>query len=269
MSSPCFVHYQRHGAIAQLTLDRPDTHNAIATRQDCADVIAAVHRAQDEPGVSCLLLTGRGRSFCAGGNLKAMKDRNGIGPLDSVAATRRNYKDGVQAVICALWDCELPMVAAINGHAIGLGLDLACLCDIRVAADTATFASSFIKLGIIPGDGGAWILPRIVGLSKASEMILTGQTLDATEALACGIVSRVVAPDALLPTAIALAEAVTANPAKALRLAKRLLREGQQQGLREVLELSAAFQALAHESADHAEAVDAFLQKRPPRFTGD
>jgi enoyl-CoA hydratase/carnithine racemase len=123
-------------------------------------------------------------------------------------------------------------------------------------------------MGIVPGDGGAWILPRAVGLSKASEMIFTGDTITAAEALACGLVSQVLPADQLLAAANALAERIVCNPAKALRLSKRLLREGQQQRLSDVLELSAAFQALAHETRDHAEAVDAFLEKRSPVFTG-
>lgn len=160
------------------------------------------------------------------------------------------------------------MIAAVNGHAIGLGCDLACLCDIRIAADGARFASSFINVGIIPGDGGAWILPRAVGLSKAAEMIFTGDAIGAQEALACGLVSQVVSAEALLASARVLAEKIASRPAKALRLAKRLLREGQQQRLSDILELSAAYQALAHETADYHEAVEAFVGKRPPLFTG-
>lgn len=267
MTEP-FVRYEQNGRVVSLILNRPDTRNAIATRQDCVDLVDAFARAQDDAGVSCLILTGAGSAFSAGGNLRGMKDRNGIGPLDTPDATRANYRGGVQAVIRALWDCELPMIAAINGPAIGLGLDLACLCDLRIASDTARFASSFIKLGLVPGDGGAWILPRAVGLAKASEMILTGETLDAAAGLAFGLVSRVLPAASLLGEAQRLADLIVANPAKTLRLAKRLLREGQQTRLSDVLELSSAYQALAHETADHIEAVDAFIDKREPRFTG-
>jgi enoyl-CoA hydratase/carnithine racemase len=145
-------------------------------------------------------------------------------------------------------------------------LDIACLCDIRLSTEQAKFASSFIKLGIVPGDGGAWILPRAVGSSKAAELIFTGDTYDAASAQSMGLVSQVVSCDQLIPTARALAERIVCNPARTLRLAKRLLREGQQQRLADVLELSAAFQAIAHETEDHREAVDAFLEKRAPRF---
>ena len=162
----------------------------------------------------------------------------------------------------------MPIIAAINGHAIGVGNDLACLCDIRIASAKAKFAASFIKMGLIPGDGGAWLLQRVVGYSKAAEMILTGDVLTADEALACGLVSRVVEPEDLMDTAMAMAERIAANPARSLRMAKRLLLTAQDANLDTVLEMSAAMQAIAHETADHAEAVDAFLEKREPKFTG-
>jgi 2-(1,2-epoxy-1,2-dihydrophenyl)acetyl-CoA isomerase len=263
-----FVDYAAAGRVVTLTMNRPDSRNAIGGHQDCQDVIDALRRAEEDASISCIVLTGAGTSFSAGGNLKGMKTRSGIGRLATPEATRANYRRGVQRMIRALWDCEVPMIAAVNGHAIGLGLDLACICDIRIAADTARFASSFIKVGIVPGDGGAWILARAVGLSRASEMILTGDTLDARTAESIGLVSRVVPGDQLLSEAQAIAQRIVVNPAKALRLAKRLLREGQQQRLGDVLELSAAFQALAHETKDHDEAVEAFLEKREPRFTG-
>jgi 2-(1,2-epoxy-1,2-dihydrophenyl)acetyl-CoA isomerase len=263
-----FALYAKDGRVATITLNSPDTRNAIGTHEDCRDLVAAVQQAQDDDAVSCVILTGKGSAFSAGGNLKAMKERSGIGPMAHPDATRANYKRGVQKIIEALWNCEIPLIGAINGHAIGLGLDLACLCDIRIAADSAKFASSFIKVGIVPGDGGAWILPRAVGLSNAAELIFTGDTVDAAEALRLGLISRAVPVDRLMGEARALAARITANPAKVLRLSKRLLREGQQQRLSDVLELSAAFQALAHETEDHAEALDAFLEKRAPVFVG-
>lgn len=263
-----FAHAEPHGPTLLLTLDRPERRNAIATLDDCRDLVAAIESAQQRDEIRCVVLTGRGSAFCAGGDLKAMQTRSGIGALDSPVATRDNYRRGVQSVIRALWDCELPMIAAVNGPAIGLGCDLATLCDMRVAATSARFASSFINVGLIPGDGGAWILPRAVGLAKAAEMIFTGETLDAAEALACGLVSRVVDDAQLLTAAFALAAKVAAQPARSQRLAKRLLREGQQQRLADLLELSSAYQALAHETADHREAVEAFVAKRQPQFTG-
>ena len=197
-----------------------------------------------------------------------MRDRNGIGPLGSPAETRANYRRGVQTISETLSKVEIATIAAINGHAVGLGLDVAALCDMRIVAREAKLAASFVKIGIAPGDGGAWILQQAIGYARVAEMILTGDTITGEEAFKIGLVNKVVDADQVLPEAQALAARIAANPAKALRLAKRLLREAQHSRLSDILELSAAFQALAHETADHQEAVNAFLDKRDPNFTG-
>lgn len=268
MSDP-YVLYEVRGRIALLTLNRPDTRNAIGEHSDCAELVEAVERANADPAVSVLVLTGSGSAFSAGGNLKGMRDRNGIGPLATPADTRDNYRRGVQKIALAFANLEIASIAAVNGHAVGLGCDIACLCDMRVASDAAKFAASFVKMGIVPGDGGAWILPRTIGYANAAEMILTGDTYTAAEAKSMGLVNKVVPANQVLDEAFRLADRVAANPPRAVRLAKRLLREGQHSRLPDVLELSAAFQALAHETADHKEAVNAFLDKRPPVFTGE
>lgn len=264
-----FIRRENHGKIAVLTIDSPATMNAIGTLEECDALVAAIEGVNADRGVSCFVLTGSGPAFSAGGNLKAMQARTGIGPQDQPDGTRANYRRGVQRITEAFMRTEVPAIAAINGHAIGLGLDLACLCDVRIAADSARFAASFIKVGLVPGDGGAWSLQKIVGYATAAELFLTGDRFDANRAREIGLVSRVVPDDQLLPEAMALAERIAANPARALRLTKRLLREAQTARMSEILELSAAFQALAHETADHAEAVAAFLEKRSPDFTGD
>ena len=263
-----FIRTQREGRVVTLTLDRPAMRNAIGSHDDCAELVDAVERAAADPGVAALVITGAGSAFCAGGDLDAMRERRGIGPLDSPLATRNNYRAGVQRIPQALWQCEVPTVAAINGAAIGVGLDLALMCDIRLAAAGARLAASFIKVGIVPGDGGAYFLPRAVGWSKAAEMMFTGEPLSAEEGLACGLVSRVVPAGDVLAEAQALAQRIAANPPQTLRLVKRLLREAQHARLPEVLQLSAAFQALAHETADHREALAALVDKRPATFTG-
>jgi enoyl-CoA hydratase/carnithine racemase len=143
------------------------------------------------------------------------------------------------------------------------------MCDLRIAAASARFAESFVKVGIIPGDGGAWLLPRLIGYSRAAELALTGDMIDAAQALSIGLISRVV-PDAdLLTEARALAERIAANPPHAVRMTKRLLLEGRHTRLDTLLEMAAAMQSLMHATADHREAVNAFLEKRPPRFTGE
>lgn len=263
-----FAIYEKSGRVATVTLNRPESRNAIATLEDCRDLAAAFARANDDPEVSALILTGAGKAFCSGGDLKAIRERTGIGPQSPPDATRLNYRRGVHSIIRALADVEVATIAAINGSAIGLGLDIGILCDMRLAGASAKMASSFVKVGIIPGDGGAWILTQAIGPARAAELVLTGDTIDAEEAMRLGLVSRVVADEKLMDEARALAERVAVNPPRSVRLAKRLLREARHSRLDDVLELSAAFQALAHETADHKEAVDAFTEKRTPKFTG-
>jgi len=264
-----FLTVERRGHIAILRMNRPEALNAIATIQDCDDFADVLWEVENDRSISVAILTGAGRAFCTGGNIKAIQQRKGIGPLDQPDSTRANYRRGVQRMTRALLDAEVPMIAAINGHAIGLGLDLACLCDIRIAAQGAKMAASFIKVGIVPGDGGAWSLQQVVGYSKAAELFLTGETFGADHARTIGLVGDVVLDDQLLDTALAMADKIAANPARALRLTKRLLREAQHSRASDVLELSAAFQAIVHETKDHTEAVTAVIEKRAPIFTGD
>lgn len=265
MSDPILTH--RDGAILTVTLNLPEKRNPISDNGLIDALIDALTAADADISVRAVILTGAGSAFSSGGDLKAMKA--GIGLRDPLPAqTRRNYRSGIQRLPLMFHALEVPVIAAVNGPAIGAGLDLACMCDIRVAGESARFAESFVKVGIVPGDGGAWLLPRIVGFSKASELALTGETIDAAEALAIGLVSRVVADDALLPTARSVAEKIAANPPHAVRMTKRLLREGQTTTLPALLDMSAAMQALAHATADHDEAVAAFLERRSPDFSG-
>ncbi len=262
-----YVTYEQDGPIVTLTLNAPERRNAISTFADCDAVVAAVHRVNRDRSVRAVILTGAGTAFCAGGDLKAMRDRKGI-IEGSHADLRENYRRGVQAMANALYDCDAPTIAAVNGPAIGLGLDVACMCDIRIASEKASFAESFVKVGIVPGDGGAWLLPRVVGMSVACEMSFTGDVLNATEAKEVRLVSRVVPHEELMSAAEALAGRIAANPPEMVRMTKRLLREGQHTRLSTLLEMSAAFQALAHSTEDHKEAVSAMLEKRKPTFTG-
>lgn len=263
-----FATYEKSGRVATVTLNRPESRNAIATPQDCHDLAAALQRAHEDREINAVILTGAGKSFCAGGDLKSIREGTGIGPQSPPDATRANYRRGVHSAIKALADVEVATIAAINGHAMGLGLDIAVLCDIRICGQSTKMASNFVKVGIVPGDGGAWILTNAIGATRAAELVLTGDTIDAEEALRIGLVTRVAPDDKLMDEARAMAERIAVNPPRALRLAKRLLREAQHSRLHDVLELSAAFQALAHETADHKEAVDAFSNKRTPKFTG-
>jgi enoyl-CoA hydratase/carnithine racemase len=259
-----FLLIEREDDVVTVHMNRPETRNALtdpAQMQEFTDLCSELRR---DLTVKAMILTGAGKAFCAGGNIKDMKDRAGMF-AGSPYTLRNNYRDGIQRIPLALYELEIPIVAAVNGAAIGAGLDLACMCDIRLAAQSATFAESFVRLGIVPGDGGAWLLPRAIGLPRASLMAYTADTIDAAKALEWGLVAQVT-PDAdLLNEARALARRIAANPGHALRLTKRLLREGQHMRLDTLLELSASFQALAHHTEEHHEAVRAFLEKRPPR----
>jgi enoyl-CoA hydratase/carnithine racemase len=260
-----FLIIERDGPLAVITLNRPQERNAISRPEYIQEIKDFCASATDDASLKAVIVTGAGSAFCAGGNVKDMRDKAGIFE-GSPYELRNRYRLGIQQIPLALYELEVPTIAAINGAAIGAGLDLACMCDIRIAAEGAIFAESFVKLGIVPGDGGAWLLPRIVGNARAALMTLTGDSIDAAKALEYGLVSDVVPADALLESAKAVARRVAANPGHALRLAKRLLREGQDMKLAPLLELSAAYQALAHHTADHDEAVNAFLEKRPPSF---
>ena len=268
MSEP-FILYEKAGRIVTITMNRPDRRNAVGTFEDCEELIDAFSRAEADGEVSVIILTGAGSAFSAGGDVNGMRERNGIGPLATAADTRANYRRGVQKIPLMLAELEVPTIAAINGHAIGFGCDLAALCDMRVASSEAKLAASFIKVGIVPGDGGAWTLPRVIGYPRAAEMMLTGDAITAGEAFEYGLVNRVVEPDEVMPEALALAERIAVNPSRSVRLAKRLLIEGRHNRLKDMLEISAAFQAIAHETADHREALEAFVEKRKPNFTGE
>jgi len=268
MNAP-FVTYESSDRVAIVTFNRPDRRNAIATIEDCDDIVAAVARAGADANVSALILTGAPPAFCSGGDLAAIRDRTGIGPRKTPAETRDNYMRGVQRVTATIADVEIPTIAAINGAARGLGLGVALACDLRVCADDANMALNFGALGIVAGDGGAWLAVRAIGYARAAEMLLSSETINAARALDLGLVNKVAPAGALMDEARALAARIAANPRRTLRLNKRLLREACHGRLSDIQQLAAAFQALAHETADHKEAIDAFVEKRPPKFTGD
>ena len=263
-----FVSFAVEGHVALLTLNAPARRNAISSFEDCEAVEAACRRIARDQEIRCVILTGADPAFCAGGDVKGMRDRTGIMAADGPAEMRENYRRGIQRIPLALWELDVPTIAAVNGPAIGAGLDLACMCDMRIASEKASFAESFVRVGIVPGDGGAWLLPRAVGLAMAAEMSFTGDPLDAQQALAARLVSRVVPHEALLDAARALAARIVRNPPGVLRMTKRLLREGQHMSLASLLEMSAAYQAIAQETADHREAVSAMLERREPSFKG-
>jgi enoyl-CoA hydratase/carnithine racemase len=260
-----FLKTARDGAVLTLTMSQPETRNALTGNTAVDEFVQACDEIRRDRSVRVVILTGEGPVFSSGGNVKDMQ--RFFQQQISAEAIREEYRNGIQRLPRALYNLDVPVIAAVNGPAVGAGLDLACMCDIRIASEKATFAESFVRVGIVPGDGGAWLLPRAVGRAKAAEMAFTGEAIDAQEALACGLVSRVVAPEALMGTAMTIARKIAANPGGVLRMTKRLLREGESASLDSLLEISASYQAIAHMEPDHHEAVRAFVEKRAAKFS--
>jgi enoyl-CoA hydratase/carnithine racemase len=259
--------FEKSGHVVTLTINRPENRNPLGEEGDGELFSDAAEKINRDRDVRCVILTGAGKAFSAGGNVKAMRERSSSfeGPGVSL---RERYRFGIHRIVKSVWGIEVPVIAAVNGPAIGLGNDVSCLCDIRVASDQAVFGATFLRIGLIPGDGGAWILPRTIGLSRASELLYTADTIDAKTALEWGLVSRVVPHDRLMEEVQALAAKITNQPPDVLRMSKRLLREGMTASFDNIMELSAAMQALAHHTEDHREAVGAFFEKRKPQFKG-
>jgi enoyl-CoA hydratase/carnithine racemase len=259
---------EQSGHILTITLNQPERRNPISDNVMVDALCDAFLAADADINIRCVILTGAGSVFSSGGDLKQMQKGEGLRSNQPIQ-TRRNYRSGIQRLPILFESLDIPVIAAVNGAAIGAGCDLALMCDIRIASETAKFAESFVKLGIVPGDGGAWLLPRIVGFSRACEMALTGEMIDAATALDYGLVSHVTAPGALLVKAAEIASKIAANPPHAVRMTKRLLRSAGRTDLPTNLEMAAAMQSLAHATKDNAEAIDAFLEKREAKFTGE
>lgn len=255
------------GGVATLTLQRDDVRNALTGTALIDDIVGTVNWANTAHGVSVLIITGEGSAFSSGGNVKEMQDRGGIfggAPIE----IQDKYRRGIQQIPLALHKAEIPVIAAVNGPAIGAGFDLVNMCDIRIASTRAQVGETFINLGITPGDGGAWFMQRLIGYQRAAELTFTGRVVKAEEALQLGLFLEVVEPEALLPRALELAGEIASKPPLTLRLTKRMMKLAQRSDLPDFLDLCACFQAMAHHTTDHLEAVNAFLEKRAPVFTG-
>ena len=258
---------EQNGSVVTLTINRPESRNPLGEEGDgplFAEACAAINA---DRAVRCAILTGAGSAFSAGGNVKAMRERSGAFAGAGVHI-RERYRTGIHRIVKSLWNLEVPLIAAVNGPAIGLGNDVACLADMRLAADSAVFGATFLRIGLVPGDGGSWILPRTIGHARAAELFFTGDTIDAQTALAWGLVSRVVPAASLMDEARALAARIARQPPDVLRMTKRMMREGQNVSFDVIMEMSAAYQALAHLTQDHQEAVAAFFDKRPGVYKG-
>lgn len=262
-----FLLCEKNGHVVTLTINRPESRNPLGQEGDGEAFEEACNKINEDREVRCVILTGAGKAFSAGGNLKNMQNRESSFAGPGVAI-RERYRNGIHKIIRSLWSLEVPMISAVNGPAIGLGNDVGCLADMRIASDKALFGATFLKIGLIPGDGGAWILPRVIGMARAAELFYTGDLIDAETALEWGLVSKVVPHDDLMAEAMTLAEKVSKQPPDVLRMTKKMMRQGQGTTLDNILEMSAAYQALAHHTEDHHEAIAAFFEKRDGVYKG-
>jgi len=253
------------GRVALLTFKRDEVRNALTGTGLVDDICATLDWANANPEITVLILTGDGSAFSAGGNIKIMRER---AMSSSAAEMEQYYRQGVQRIPRAMNAAEVALIAAVNGPAIGAGCDLANMCDIRIGSTRAQFGETFINLGIMAGDGGAWFLQRAVGAHRAAELTLTGRIVKAEEARELGILLEVTEPERLLPRAREIGKEIAAKPPLAVRYAKRALRLAQRQGLEEHLESCASFQGALQKTEDHLEALAAFFEKRSGQYRG-
>lgn len=246
--------------IAIVTMEQPDTRNVISDDPLMTDLTHACHMLDNDSDVGVVVITGRGSAFSAGGNIDKMFRKEGMfaGSTYSIA---HEYRVGVQSLIKAVHGLTKVSIAAINGPAIGAGLDLALACDLRIASDTAKMGATFINLGLIPGDGGSWLLPRAVGHQRAAELIFTGRIVDVHEAVTLGMILSVHSSAGLMDAAKDLARTIAAKPRLALCYTKELLRYTASD-LDDVMAKAAPLQAILHGSDEHHDAMQTLLSKK-------
>jgi enoyl-CoA hydratase/carnithine racemase len=256
------IRYSVSGGVATITLDRPKAKNAFTL--DMVDLWAGyVDRAQKDSAVGALVLTGAGEAFCAGGDLGTISDMTSRAMSGKQALTEHIHR-----VAYAMEAMDKPTIAAVNGVAVGAGMDMALMCDVRYMARGARMSEGYVKLGLVPGDGGAYYLPRIVGTAKALELLLTGDFVDAEEALRIGLVTKIVDDGSVLEEAQAFAGRLAAGPPLAIRMIKRAVYRGLDTDLRTSLDLISSHMGLVATSDDAREAIAAMTERRTPHFTG-
>lgn len=277
-----FIQTENRDGVLVLTMHDPPTRNALGPEMS-AEIRAELDRFEDDPACRVLLITGTAPSFCSGANVRGFRQR--IEERESAAAAeplpwgrmearlanrddRVEYAGGAPLVPLRIHNLQKPSIAAVNGHAMGVGMGVALACDIRYAGESAVFSEAFSRMGLIPGDGSCWQLPRLIGTSNTLLLQYTGDRIDGAEAHRLGIVSKVTPDAALMESAMALASRLAQGPTQSLALIKYLVHRSQDLSFQESLDLAHVAQAQARRTEDHKEAVQAFLEKRPPVFKG-
>jgi enoyl-CoA hydratase/carnithine racemase len=250
--------------IATITFNRPESLNAFSNEM-IHGYVDALKQCRDDDGVLVVVVTGAGRAFSAGGDVKAMKDSP---ERTDPRLSKSRLWDMVQRIPLTLAELDKPVIAAVNGPATGAGMDLANMCDIRTAAESARFAESYVRIGLVPGAGGCWFLPRLIGLPKALELLFTADFIDAQEALRLGMINHVFPDDQLMEETYKLATKIARRAPISVQLIKRATYQGLRTDLTTHLDQISSHMTLARSSEDHMEAVEAFLEKRHPVFKG-
>ena len=259
--------YEKSDGIATITLNRPERMNAF-TPIMLDEWLAALTDAHTDDEVRAVILTGTGRGFCTGADVSG-EGLSGLVDRGRTHVQNRNFlRDSVQRIPRLVSIMEKPYIAAVNGAAVGAGMDMASMCDIRFASDTARFGMTYVRMGLIPGDGGCYFLPRIIGMARALDLIWTGRLFDAQEALAMGYVSAVVPADELIAYTREYAMRLVKGPAVAIQQAKRLAYRSQELSLDAALDLAQQAMFIAQSTEDSREGPRAFVEKREPEFKG-
>ena len=258
--------YEISENIATITLDREEYRNAYSTGM-INSLVDVLNDAEANDEVKCVIVTGAGTTFSAGGDVKLMQRREGMFAGDPVHL-RNQYLSGIQRIPRRFARFEKPVIAAINGPAVGAGLDLACMCDIRVAANGARFGSTFVKIGLIPGDGGAYLLSRVIGFARALDLMLTGRLIDTMEAERIGLVNEIAIDRDVMELARKRAKKICDSAPLAVRLTKSAAYQSWDLSLDAALNLAATYQSIVHNTDDHLEGIAAMLEGRKPDFKG-
>jgi len=260
--------YDVEDAVATVTLNKPERLNAFDDEM-LAEWADALRAADADPGVRAVIITGAGRGFCSGMNVQAEAAGEGVLRTEATVATRRHsLRDRVHPIPRALIQLEKPYIAAINGAAAGAGMDMATMADVRFAASTARMGMTYVRMGLIPGDGGCYTLPRIIGTQKALDLIWTGKLITAQEALEMGYLMAVYEPDELLPRVKEYAKQVAKGPATAVQLAKKLVYRSANIPFDEHLDMAQMAMFIAQTTDDAKEGPRAFVEKREPQWKG-